>query len=103
MAVLVVAEHDMPGWPARRGEQQLGGDVRERVGLFGSDVHELRRGAARGATVTRHPRVVVAADRALHFVQPRREVAGRQLVVVVHLLPGSRVRQAQVEGFGSVA
>ncbi len=103
MAALVVAEHDVPARQERRGEQEFGRDVRERVGLFRPDVHELRRGAARRTAVARNARVVLAADRALHLVQPRREVTGRQLGIVVHLLQGSRVRQAQVEGFGSDA
>ena len=83
VAALVVAEEDVAAWQARRREQQLGGDVRQRVGLVGPDVDELRRRAARGAAAARHVRAALPRQRRLHHAQPRREGAGVQLGLVV--------------------
>ena len=49
MAPLVVTHEDMTGRHHRRREEELFGDVGERVRLVRADVHELRGRAAGGA------------------------------------------------------
>ncbi len=57
-------------------EQQLGGDVGERIGLVGRDVHELRRPAAGIAFATRHVGVALAVQRRAQLGDPLAERAG---------------------------
>ena len=80
-AVLVVPEHHVSLRAPGRGEAQRRRDVRERVGLVGFDVHELRRRAARGARTAGHLGLRLAAQDRLHAGEPHRELAGIEDVV----------------------
>ena len=62
VAVLVVADQHVARGSRGAGNSSARRDVRERVGLVGPDVDELRRRAAGGAAVAGHVRAVLAAE-----------------------------------------
>ena len=87
MTALVVPEYDVPTRQAGSGEQELGRDPGQRVGLVGLDLHEVRSSAAGGAAIARNVAAALAADRGLHVGEPRGEVPGRPRAFVRHALP----------------
>jgi len=75
VAAVVVAHQHVPGREARRREEHLRRDVRQRVGLVRRDVQELRRRAAGRAVTAGDDRVVLAVNRGLRLGKPRGEPA----------------------------
>jgi hypothetical protein len=76
MTAIVVAEHDVPSRQPRGGEQQLPRHVRQGLLLLRSDVHELARGAARGAVAAEHVGRPLPVEGLLQFDQPLAKLAG---------------------------
>src|SRR3954453_9539612 len=74
MTLFVVSEHDMTAGQPRRWNQQVGIDVRQRVGFVGPDVNELRRSAARRAAPARNVGGRLTGNSRLPFLKPRREM-----------------------------
>ena len=82
-AVPVVAEDDVAVRHPWRGNEQLAGDVGERVRLVGSDMHELTGRTAGRATAAGDVGDTFATEGGGELAEPRGEVAGRELVVVI--------------------
>ena len=82
MPILVVADQDVPARQPRCREQHRGRNVRQRIGLVGPNMNELRGRATCGAAATRHIRGTLSTNCLLYLGHPCREVAGREITDV---------------------